>query len=68
MWNFIKQFISKPYSTGAVLPSSPDLVQEMLKPIDFERAEHIVELGPGTGVVTKALLVLASPYSFPILA
>lgn len=41
---------------GSVLPSSRFLSSKMLAPIDFSNAKVIVELGPGTGVFTKALL------------
>ena len=41
---------------GSVLPSSRFLSKKMLQPIQFATANVIVELGPGTGVFTKALL------------
>ncbi|MEN9743697.1 MAG: rRNA ((1402)-N(4))-methyltransferase [Bacteroidota bacterium] len=41
---------------GSVLPSSRFLSKKMLAPIHFSTAKVIVELGPGTGVFTKALL------------
>ncbi len=42
--------------TGTITPSSRVLVRHLLKPIDFSTARCIVELGPGNGCVTKALL------------
>ncbi len=56
MWSFIKQFFLHPKEVGSIIPSSHQLVNEMLKPIDFEKAQHIVELGPGDGVITKEIL------------
>jgi phospholipid N-methyltransferase len=56
MINFIKQFILHPRQTGAILPSSPALVKAMIAPINFKTAKHIVELGPGTGAITKEIL------------
>lgn len=56
MWKFIKQFVLRPRQTGAILPSSPDLARAMLAPIDFKTAQHIVELGPGTGAFTHLIL------------
>jgi len=56
MLDFLKQFILHPRSIGAIVPSSKSLAEAMLDPIDFARAEHIVELGPGTGAVTKSIL------------
>ena len=41
---------------GSVLPSSRFLSSKMLAPIDFSQAKLIIELGPGTGVFTKALI------------
>jgi len=43
-------------SVGALAPSSKFLVKKMLDPIDFSRKLRILELGPGTGVVTKQIL------------
>jgi len=56
MWHFISQFFKSPLQTGAVLPSSPLLAKAMAKSINFKKAKVIVELGPGTGVITKELL------------
>ena len=56
MWKFIKQFALHPRRTGAIVPSSPDLAQAMLAPVDFSKAKHIVELGPGTGAFTHVIL------------
>ncbi|MEM3154120.1 MAG: methyltransferase domain-containing protein [Candidatus Woesearchaeota archaeon] len=56
MINFLKQFLKNPVRTGAILPSSPALVKAMVAPINFKKAKHIVELGPGTGAITKEIL------------
>lgn len=56
MWQFISQFFKKPLETGAVLPSSPLLAKAMADRINFKTAKIIVELGPGTGSITKELL------------
>ncbi len=61
MFNFIKQFFKNPVRTGAILPSSPALVKAMIDPINFKKAKHIVELGPGTGAITKELLKKMKP-------
>jgi len=42
--------------TASVVPSSRFLANALTKPIDFQRARTILELGPGTGPVTKAIL------------
>ena len=41
---------------GAIVPSSPHLAETMAGFIDPDRDGPVVELGPGTGVVTKAIL------------
>ncbi len=56
MIKFLKQFFKNPIRTGAILPSSQALVKAMVAPIDFKKAKHIVELGPGTGAITKEIL------------
>lgn len=56
MWQFIRSFFKKPLQTGALLPSSPYLAKAMAKKINFKTASVIVELGSGTGVITKELL------------
>jgi phospholipid N-methyltransferase len=42
--------------TASIVPSSRYLAGALTKPIDFRRARTILELGPGTGPVTKAIL------------
>lgn len=53
---FLKNWIDKPLMTGAVAPSSPQLARLMASYVDPDRPGFVVELGPGTGVVTQALL------------
>jgi len=50
-------------SVGALAPSSRFLVNKMLREIDFSKDLNILELGPGTGVVTKQILSQISPSS-----
>lgn len=50
-------------SVGALAPSSKYLVNKMLKQIDFSKDLNILELGPGTGVITKQILNQISPNS-----
>ena len=53
---FLKNWIDKPLMTGAVAPSSPQLARLMASYVDPARPGLVVELGPGTGVVTQALI------------
>ncbi len=50
-------------TTGAVAPSSRYLARAMLQPLVFEPGCVVVELGPGTGVMTRALLEALPPAS-----
>ena len=43
-------------TTGTIAPSSKVLIKRLLAPIDFAKPSCIVELGPGNGCVTRALL------------
>lgn len=43
-------------TSGTITPSSSILVNRLLAPIDFEVAKCVIELGPGNGCVTRALL------------
>ena len=53
---FLKNWLDKPLVTGAVAPSSPALARLMASHVDPAVPGLVVELGPGTGVVTQALL------------
>ena len=58
---FLTQFRNAPRSVGAIVPSSRELAEAMITPIDFKTARVIVEFGPGTGVMTGALLKNLGP-------
>src|SRR6266511_4206869 len=53
---FIRCWIEKPWTTGAVTPSGRALARTMAAYVDPSRAGPVIELGPGTGPVTEALL------------
>ncbi|MFB5266418.1 class I SAM-dependent methyltransferase [Paenibacillus enshidis] len=54
--SFLKQYITRPRTVGALLPSSKYLASKMVDDIDFNQASFIVEYGPGTGVFTEEIL------------
>ena len=54
--NFLGEFIKERKIVGAIAPSSKFLMKKMIAPIDFQKADVIVELGPGNGVFTKSIL------------
>ena len=53
---FIRSWIEKPLSTGAVMPSSRVLARAMARYVDPRVDGPVIELGPGTGPVTEALV------------
>jgi phosphatidylethanolamine/phosphatidyl-N-methylethanolamine N-methyltransferase len=53
---FIRSWIEKPISTGAVMPSSRVLARAMARYVDPKSNGPVIELGPGTGPVTQALV------------
>ena len=53
---FIKTWIDNPILTGAVSPSGRFLARMMARAVDPNGTGPIVELGPGTGPITQALL------------
>ncbi|OON66447.1 class I SAM-dependent methyltransferase [Hymenobacter sp. CRA2] len=54
--SFLGEFFRNPAVVGSMIPSSRELTEQVIAPIDFARARCIVEYGPGTGVFTDALL------------
>lgn len=56
---FLKRWLRRPFATGAVVPSGRLLAEAMARTtraVIEGRPGHVVELGAGTGEVTKALL------------
>lgn len=53
---FLKNFITSPKYTGSVKASSSFLAKKMVKRAAVHKAATIIELGPGTGTITKAIL------------
>jgi phosphatidylethanolamine/phosphatidyl-N-methylethanolamine N-methyltransferase len=53
---FIRSWIERPLSIGAVTPSGRILARTMARYVDPSSTGPVVELGPGTGPVTEALV------------
>jgi phosphatidylethanolamine/phosphatidyl-N-methylethanolamine N-methyltransferase len=53
---FIRTWLEKPLATGAVMPSGRFLARTMARYVDLDVPGPVVELGPGTGAVTEALV------------
>jgi len=64
---FLNEFIRRPGLVGSVIPSSRFLERKIVSTAEVTRASSVVELGPGTGGTTRAVL-RALPTSSRILA
>lgn len=53
---FIRSWIDDPLRTGSVTPSSPALARRMASFVDPSVPGPVIEIGPGTGPVTEALI------------
>src|SRR6202789_290084 len=53
---FLRSWIERPLSIGAVTPSGKILARTMASYVDPDCSGPVVELGPGTGPVTEALV------------
>jgi phosphatidylethanolamine/phosphatidyl-N-methylethanolamine N-methyltransferase len=60
---FLGSWLKAPHRIGALAPSSRFLARAMATQVDVGRPEFVVELGGGTGSVTKALLDAGVPPS-----
>ncbi len=50
---FLQAFLKNPGKVGAIAPSSPELAQKMVEGIEPDENDIILELGVGTGAITK---------------
>ena len=55
-FRFIRSWLEHPRITGAVRPSGRLLARAMARLVDPKLEGPVIELGPGTGVVTQALV------------
>src|SRR5262244_1507419 len=53
---FIRSWMEEPLAIGAVMPSGKPLARAMAKCVDPKTEGSVIELGPGTGAVTAALV------------
>jgi phosphatidylethanolamine/phosphatidyl-N-methylethanolamine N-methyltransferase len=53
---FLRSWVEKPLHVGAVMPSSRLLARTMAQYVDVRSEGPVVELGPGTGAITNALI------------
>ena len=53
---FLRSWIEKPLHMGAVMPSGKLLARTMAQYVDTTSDGPLIELGPGTGAITSALI------------
>ncbi len=53
---FFQEFLKHPLQIGSVIPSSQALIRRVIDAAQVKQAKTIVELGPGTGCTTRAIL------------
>ncbi len=54
--NFFRSLVARPRLTGAVAPSGRALARAMAAAVGDDAHGFVIELGPGTGPVTRALI------------
>jgi len=58
---FLRGFLERPKEVGSIIPSSRWMERRITRTAEIAKASLIIELGPGTGGTTKALLQAMSP-------
>ena len=53
---FFKGWIDRPRAVGSIIPTSSVTARRMASVIDPNSALPVLEVGPGTGVITRAIL------------
>jgi phosphatidylethanolamine/phosphatidyl-N-methylethanolamine N-methyltransferase len=53
---FFKGWIDKPRAVGSIVPTSSVTASRMASIVDTKSGLPVLEVGPGTGVITKAIL------------
>jgi len=60
--SFLKRFLARPKEIGAIVPSSSSLARALVHPLSqHDRPVNILELGAGTGAVTRHIAPLVGP-------
>ncbi len=58
---FLRRWLANPLQMGSVIPSSPALCRRIAALVDRKEDEFVLELGAGTGVISRALLAAGVP-------
>ncbi|HMQ57578.1 MAG TPA: methyltransferase domain-containing protein, partial [Rhizobiaceae bacterium] len=60
-FRFLKTWIAHPRATGAIAPSGTAMARRMAAAIDPSSGLPVLELGPGTGAMTRAIVERGLP-------
>lgn len=60
---FLRGFLGRPKEVGSIIPSSRWMERRIIRTAEVAKADVVVELGPGTGGTTKAILQAMRPGS-----
>jgi phosphatidylethanolamine/phosphatidyl-N-methylethanolamine N-methyltransferase len=60
-WMFFRRWLANPLQMGSVIPSSPALCARVVRQAQRGPDEAVLELGAGTGVISRALLAGGVP-------
>lgn len=58
---FLGKFLRNPRNVGSVIPSSLALAREMARAVPVNPSAVVVELGPGTGALTRQVVEVLAP-------
>ena len=58
---FFRRWLRNPLQMGSIIPSSPALCRRIASAIEAGPDDYVLELGAGTGVITRALLASGVP-------
>ena len=61
-FGFLKAWLRQPKSVGSVWPTSAPMARRMAGVIDLSSGLPILEVGPGTGTITKAIFEAGLPH------
>lgn len=58
---FFRRWLRNPLQMGSIIPSSPALCRRIAAAVERGPDEYVLELGAGTGVISRALLASGVP-------